>query len=85
MATNKNQHFVPRCYLRQFTSNGANRAINLYNIDRDKFVEHAPVKSQCSGDYFYGKNSQLEKAIQSVEDAYGYTIHKLLQPGYVLD
>lgn len=84
MATNKNQHFVPRGYLRQFTIDGADRAINLYNIDRDKFVEYAPVKSQCSGDYFYGKNPKLERAIQSVENAYGSTIRKILQPDYFL-
>ena len=84
MATNKNQHFVPRCYLRQFTIDEANRAINLYNIDRDKFVEHAPVKNQCSGDYFYGKDPQLERAIRSIEDAYGSTIQKILQSGYLL-
>lgn len=84
MATNRNQHFVPRCYLRQFTIDGANRAINLYNIDREKFIERSPVRSQCSGDYFYGKNPLLERAIQSTENAYGYTIHKILQPGYFL-
>jgi len=55
MATNKNQHFVPRCYLRPFTLDSANVAINLFNIDRMKFVERAPVKHQCSRDYFYGR------------------------------
>jgi hypothetical protein len=71
MASNKNQHFVPRCYLRPFTIDGANRAINLYNIDRRKFIERAPVKHQCSGDYFYGKDQLLDKAIQAMEGAYG--------------
>jgi hypothetical protein len=84
VATNKNQHFVPRCYLRQFTIDGADRAINLYNIDRDKFVERAPVKSQCSGDYFYGKDSRLDKAIKTVEDSYGAAVREILQPGYLL-
>ncbi|AXW32869.1 hypothetical protein CJO88_05685 [Ralstonia solanacearum] len=55
VATNKNQHFVPRCYLRQFTIDRGNKAINLYNVERDRFIEGAPVKNQCSGDYFYGK------------------------------
>ena len=32
-----------------------NVAINLFNIDRMKFVERAPVKHQCSRDYFYGR------------------------------
>lgn len=70
MATNKNQHFVPRCYLRPFTLDSANVAINLFNIDRMKFVERAPVKHQCSRDYFYGEDPALEKALQAEEGLY---------------
>lgn len=84
MATNKNQHFVPRCYLRQFTVDGTDRAINLYNIDRDRFIEGAPVKNQCSGDYFYGKDPLLENAIQTVERSYGTVVREILQAGYCL-
>ncbi len=63
---------------------GADRTINLYNIDRDRFVEHSPVKSQCSGDYSYGKDPRLEKAIKTVGDSYGAAVREILQPGYVL-
>src|SRR5439155_750653 len=66
MATNKNQHFVPRCYLRPFTLDSGGLAITLLNIDRMKFVEGAPVKHQCSGDYFYGEDLALEKAHQMI-------------------
>lgn len=78
MATNKNQHFVPRCYLRPFTLNDEDAAINVYNLDRKKIIPLAPVKNQCSGDYFYGKDDLLEKAIQSIESEYGKTIRQLL-------
>lgn len=84
MASNKNQHFVPRCYLRPFTLDGADSAINLYNIDRQKFIEQAPLKHQCSGDYFYGKNPLLEAGIQSIESAYGSILRKILKSEYVL-
>ncbi|WP_372437525.1 DUF4238 domain-containing protein [Pseudomonas chlororaphis subsp. aureofaciens] len=84
MATNKNQHFVPRCYLKQFTIDKANAAINLFNIDRLKFIPNAPVKNQCSGDYFYGKDVKLEAAIQSIESAYGNVLKSILKPGYLL-
>ena len=70
MATNKNQHFVPRCYLKAFTVGGENKAINLFNIDHGRYIPGAPVKHQCSGDYFYGQDEQLENAILSVEGAY---------------
>jgi hypothetical protein len=81
MATNKNQHFVPRCYLRPFTLEGGNSAINLYNIDRGRFIERAPVKNQCSGDYFYGQDRQFEAAIQSVESAYAGVLREILNLG----
>ncbi|MBI5100793.1 MAG: DUF4238 domain-containing protein [Nitrospirae bacterium] len=84
MATNKNQHFVPRCYLRPFTVNGANAAINLYNIDQRRFIPFAPVKNQCSGDYFYGDDIGLEKAIQTLEGAYAAALREITRPGYVL-
>lgn len=84
MASNKNQHFVPRCYLRPFTVDGADLAINLYNIDRQKLIERAPVKNQCSGSYFYGQNPLLESAIQSMEGAYGAALRRILKPDYGL-
>lgn len=70
MATNKNQHFVPRCHLRPFTVDEGDAAINVFNLDRERFFPNAPVKSQCSGDYFYGKDDLLESAIRLVESGY---------------
>ncbi|MGF6095687.1 DUF4238 domain-containing protein [Pseudomonas sp. 18175] len=81
MASNKNQHFVPRCYLRPFTVNGENSAINLYNLDRHRLIIGAPVKNQCSRDYFYGQDDSLESAIQAVEGAYAAVLRDVLTPG----
>jgi len=78
MASNKNQHYVPRCYLKPFTYRGENASINIFNIDRYKFIKGAPVKNQCSGDYFYGKDDQLETAIQAVEQGYGQVLKLIL-------
>lgn len=84
MATNKNQHFVPKCYLRPFTLDSAGAAINLFNIDRRKFIEKAPVKHQCSGNYFYGENPGLERAFQATEQNYAVVLREVLTPGYRL-
>lgn len=67
MASNKNQHFVPRCLLRPFTRDEAGRAINIFNIDRELLIHDAPVRHQCARDRFYGDNDALEKAIQAAE------------------
>jgi hypothetical protein len=44
MATNKNQHFVPRVHLRPFTVDEGGAAINVFNLDREKLIPNAPVK-----------------------------------------
>lgn len=78
MADNKNQHFVPRCHLKPFTVNGAGKGINLFNLDADRAIAGAPVKSQCSRDYFYGQDPRLEAAIQAAERDYAATVRRLL-------
>lgn len=80
MATNKNQHFVPRVHLKAFATAEGSDAINLYNVDRDKVVLGAPIKHQCSRDYFYGRDQALDDAIQTVEREYGRVIRGLLTP-----
>jgi hypothetical protein len=64
---------------------GENAAIHLFNIDRLAFVRNAPVKHQCSGDYFYGQDEKLEKAIRFLEGSYGATLSAILRPRVVLD
>ncbi|WP_295762435.1 DUF4238 domain-containing protein [Undibacterium sp.] len=78
MATNKNQHFVPRCYLRAFTLDTGNAAINVFNIDRKRLIRNAPVKNQCSKDYFYGQDQQLEDAIQLIESGYANALRAVI-------
>jgi hypothetical protein len=84
VATNKNQHFVPRIHVKPFSLNDEAVAINLYNFDRERSIRNAPVKSQCSGDYFYGTDPNLEKAIVTMEGAYGTSCRRVASNGYQL-
>lgn len=84
MATNKNQHYVPKCHLKPFTLGGEGRAITLYNLDARRLIENAPVKNQCSRDNFYGKDQQLEAEIQALERAYSEVRNAVLAPRCVL-
>lgn len=79
MPANKNQHFVPRCHLRPFTVGSQDAAISLFNLNRHTFISNAPVKNQCSKDYFYGKDDNLEKAIQFIESGYGTALRGLTE------
>jgi hypothetical protein len=62
----KNNHFVPRSYLQRFCS-GSDRQIALYNLKSGRTVETAPIKSQCSRDYFYTKNPIFEEHFSEIE------------------
>ena len=84
MATNKNQHFVPRCYLKPFTLDGEGVAINVYNLDRRKNFSNAPLKSQCSSDYFYGRNPTFEPILKYFEGAYAATVRNIGSANYKL-
>jgi len=80
MPHNKNQHFVPRCLLRPFTLGGDGAAINVFNISRDRPIWDAPVKSQCSRDYFYGRDGQIDSVLIALEGEFA-TLLKKLQNG----
>jgi hypothetical protein len=61
-----------------------NLAIHLFNIDRSLFVAKAPVKNQCSRDYFYGEDELLEQALQATEGAYARGLSEILHASYRL-
>jgi hypothetical protein len=84
LSDNKNQHFVPRCHFRPFTLAEKGKALNLYNMKQDQCVPNAPVKGQCSRDFFYGEDLKLEKSLQAIEGIYA-TIIRYLQGGSVPD
>ncbi|ATN12056.1 hypothetical protein CRN80_21570 [Pseudomonas sp. FDAARGOS_380] len=66
MPANKKHHYVPRVYLKNFSSN--EKTINLYNLSRDIVIREGKLKSQCYRDYLYGEEDKLEKALGLVEN-----------------
>lgn len=65
MPYNKKHHYVPRFYLKRFSSDG--RSIGLYNFANDLTVIAANLKNQCCRDYFYGKEKVVESALCDIE------------------
>lgn len=84
MAAFRNQHFVPKCYLKAFSLQREGAAINLYNIDRRRGIKDAPVKNQCAAAYFYGDDLELERTLQGSEGFYSNTLRNIFQPNYEL-
>src|SRR5262245_45861293 len=65
MPQNKEQHFVPRFYLKRFSKD--KKSICLYNLKSKKKIVNANLKKQCYKDYFYGKELALENTLGSIE------------------
>lgn len=77
MPDNKNQHFVPRCHLKPFSTDGSGKAINLYNHPSDRVILNAAVKRQCSKPYFYGEDLQIERMLQRIEGPYAEIVGRV--------
>lgn len=65
MPNNKKHHYVPKFYLRNFSSDG--RSIALYSMGADRMVVGASIKNQCQEAYLYGNDSHREDAFCQLE------------------
>jgi hypothetical protein len=74
MANKKNQHYVPKFYFRFFC--GAEDEICVLNRRNGAVYEHAPIRSQASGNNFYG-NVEVENAIGQLEGIFSTALQKL--------
>lgn len=74
MAENKKQHYVPKTYLKHFSSG---KVFSVLNIGDDEIHENVPYASQCYEDYFYGKNLEWEKRLNSMESQWGIVLDKI--------
>lgn len=77
MAENKNQHYVPQFYFKKFSTDG--KTICLFNLKSRRFVKLAPIKGLCSKNYFYSKNTQIEKEFSFLEGLGNKLISKILK------
>lgn len=67
MAKQKDQHYAPKCLLKNFSTDGK---VFLYNVTKDAVIDRAvPYDSQCQSDYLYGKDGEWETWLSHYEDA----------------
>ena len=81
MSEKKNQHYVPKFYLRNFSSNG--KSLNIFNISNRKIIIGDSIKNQCSDDYFYGKDGIIENTFQNIESVSCELLKKIITEQYV--
>lgn len=79
-----NQHYVPRCYMKNFaTVIGAGKKekalIGFYQFDKDIFCDDIPTKTICYKEYFYGEDCKIENEFAKKETTWGSTLKKICQ------
>lgn len=74
MSKVKNQHFVPRFYLKRFSRNQIEKSINIFLPDRSKFVEGGSIADQASRGFYYGKDGVVENNLSALEGKWSSTI-----------
>lgn len=77
----KNQHFVPKFYLRNFSYENNLKEIGLYNTRNHMFVQRAKLKTQGSRDFFYGTDGIIEDKLASIEGDLATMIKHILAQG----
>jgi len=80
MADNKNQHYVPKVYLKAFSPDGPDgKRLHLFNLARGQAILNAPIRGQCSRDYFYGQAPEVEEVFRETEGLYGCILRRLAE------
>jgi hypothetical protein len=63
----KNQHYVPKFYLRNFSYENNKRQIGIYNLNNGFFIPKAKLKTQASKNFFYGSDGVIEDNLSNIE------------------
>jgi len=74
----KSQHFVPRFYLKYFSSTKDGKNICLFNIKKEIFIPSASIKHQACSPYFYGKDKVVENNLSKIEGVIANLISEIL-------
>lgn len=63
----KNQHYVPKFYLRNFSFQENKKQIGVFNIFNKIYVQRAKLKTQASKNFYYGSDGQVEDSLADIE------------------
>ena len=79
MSLNKNQHFVPQHYLRNFAADIKRRQVAVFHIKSKHHVNGASLRSQCAHDHYYGKDDAIDSRLRELEGRAGPAIALVLK------
>jgi hypothetical protein len=75
----KNQHYLPKFYLRNFSYAGNNKQIGLFNLKSSFYYDKATLKTQGSKNFFYGYDGIIENGLSQIEGFLASNIKKIIE------
>lgn len=77
-----NQHYVPRCYMKNFstitgTGNKEKALIVFYQFNKQIVSNKVPTKTICYEKYFYGEDGKIEKEFALKESIWAAILNKV--------
>lgn len=75
----KNQHYIPKFYLRNFSFEANQKQIGVFNITNEFFIQRAKLKTQGSKNFFYGEDGRVEDSLSKIEGTLATAIKNIIQ------
>jgi hypothetical protein len=75
----KNQHYIPKFYLRNFSFQNNRKQIGVYDINNCIYVQRGKLKTQGSEDFYYGKDGELENRLSEIEIHLANAINNIIE------
>jgi hypothetical protein len=75
----KNQHYIPKFYLRAFSYQNNGKQIGIYNQPNQFFFPTAKLKTQGSKNFFYGEDGRIEEGLSKIEGLLSATLGNIIQ------
>lgn len=75
----KNQHYIPKFYLRNFSFQGNKKQIGVFNLFNKKFIQQAKLKTQGSKNFFYGHDDIIEDGLADIEGFLSSAIKDIIE------
>jgi len=72
----KKQHYVPKFYLRNFSSDRYN--VNIFHLKTGKIL-FSPIASTCQESNFYGRDGEFENLLNMIDNNHAKTIKGLIE------
>ena len=77
MGQYKNQHYVPKFYLKRFFTKDTSY-ISFYDKNRKNFCPKTSIRKECSSEYYYGSDLKNENKLSVIEFEHNDLIESIL-------